>query len=503
MLVFEKSNGVLDGVPIASNVVAFPSDGKEHRLGLTVSAVCDLGTIGARASNLVNNCDFPIYDIVVSRAGVKATGPELYEFNGLTGWNEPRSACTQSLDGEFIVGTADGTATYGMTWAVPNLTVGSILKVNLTLDRRDSGSVTIFARGDYSSGVDGSSGQHAYLNTEEGTEEINIPVTATTMYVGTIVAGHPSGTSHSVRLNSVQEYGLAPIHSYAVDDNSATVKDSVVQPELLTQTVDAYEVSSDVGVIDGNLIIAYYANAGFGRISQRTAGLGLVDGEVFNVRVKGSCTKQATVYVQASVTGGRVAQTVNGEFDIVLQWTATHSDMFVTLENQNNSDQTLVLDYVSTSARKNTDGTIENYVPANWTFENPDAPLGNELWINPILVDTATYVDGVLTIDAGITKQGAYVLTEDGPHLLSFNAEILDPRIAFSGQVNLVGTIGPQIENSGHYEMILESSGAIGIKRDTNTTSILANFTNISLRKLQKPFGNYINIDSSDVVSTQ
>lgn len=148
--------------------------------------------------------DYPLddnSDILRNRAAV--LGGELYTFDGLTDWSEPRSSSTLSLNGGFIRSTADGVGTQGSVLEVSGLIVGSRLLVNIDIDRgTNAGQIRL--RFDSSSSLAGG-GFANFTNPTDGNTIAVINVTATTMYFGTISTGHAAGQYHDIKINSIHQ----------------------------------------------------------------------------------------------------------------------------------------------------------------------------------------------------------------------------------------------------------------------------------------------------------
>jgi hypothetical protein len=123
--------------------------------------------------------------------------------NGTTDWQEPRGATTLSIESGNLRSTSDGTGTFGVAQELTGLTIGQSFILSMPIDIGNISTPTTFeirvaenlALG---AAVQAIASSISVSDTYTGT----FIATATTMFVGVLVAGHSSGEFFELEPNT-------------------------------------------------------------------------------------------------------------------------------------------------------------------------------------------------------------------------------------------------------------------------------------------------------------
>lgn len=185
-----------------------------------------VGDTGGNFSGILANLE--IYGTSESVENATNLGAELVTTTDGTGWATPRSASTLAFPQDrWVNTTATSTSTHGASWQLDGLTIGDTLLVDMTMDR-GIGNSHIRMRADSLIGLHSSAVDVDFTYPNQGQATFLVPVTAETMYFGTISTGHAAGDFHAVRINSIKTVGTFNnlLRQYNLDDNSSILANS-------------------------------------------------------------------------------------------------------------------------------------------------------------------------------------------------------------------------------------------------------------------------------------
>jgi hypothetical protein len=281
--------------------------------------------------------------------------------NGTTDWYSPRSNSSLSIINNNLVVTPDIANTYGVAQQLDNLVVGDIYKVTASVSLSQVNSLISFR-------VAGLSDLNSSVIdiTETGSVVIDstFAATATTMYVGVIVGAPTPIIGDTITINA----GISVRRKIEVAPQITPVTQGMTLTEAWTVRGDGYDGLSESTVASVR-VDAVISNTDDGILMEAGAtGSGLVlyvyDGVLYFQCGNGSAFGTASNRAETSYT------LPVGEFNYIIEWSATNTNNSVLYVNGVSVDSQSFSNYLLSGSNDGTFGEVENSVAVNrggWT----------------------------------------------------------------------------------------------------------------------------------------